>query len=244
MIAALAAVLSCGSTAVAAATCVHHRGERVLSGKLDYAPIRFLATRLSHAQLASAVRGSDKFEFSSGDAIRSKDPSLYMIQSFLPSYSIARLRSGEFLFLKPSRNGRGLEDVHIAASPEKGGAHSPDPRLLPQRATNIPKISRYRYVQSERIMSFSDSHLGLWRKVSGKGSETLIVRFSDQLAAAGRQASHAIVGETQLKLVALSPPSTLHGVGWDVKFVTEARCGDPVWILSYSWYPGRPSKSK
>ena len=207
---------------------------------LDYREVPFRGELISRddprfrlAEAGFLLRG--------GVRLVSRDRALYSISWFDGSTTSGRLHDGRAIVILPHTFGnRTVESIRVARTPELAGGYTGwTGRTL--EAPSHPDIPGYRYVMSENL-SGSREYLGLWQRIRGP-DETLIVSFRPayddryRRAADIGQASHQIVGRLPMRLNSLFVYMTLHGLSWDLNFVSEAPVGRPIYILHYTWHP-------
>jgi hypothetical protein len=195
---------------------------------------------------ATLVRGGDQrfqlaapeWRFWGGVALTSRDPTLYSLIWFDGGATSGRVSDGRAIVILPYAFGSApVTEVRVARTAELAGGLTGRPGLSIQ-APSHPDIRGYRYVMSENF-SGAREYLGLWQRMRGR-DETLIVCFRPISDDRYRRepalpAMHRIVGRLPLRLNSLFIYSALHGVSWQLNLTSEARIGQPIYILYYEW---------
>jgi hypothetical protein len=245
LIAWIAATLpGLGAAPAFAAACGTGARQRVQGAGLDYQRVPFEASTIDPADLRYAWTNEwGSVRLVRGSLLTSTDPALYQIIRFVPIYSMALTRSGQYLQFDPAwYSDRAIDDVRVAVAPELINRRPIGSMLIRPRPGEGPSIAGYRFQMAERLFGSNDS-LGLWRRIRGSGARTLLVLFSRRTGRPNEYTSR-IVGRSDLAFSLLSQTESAHGGIWAFTLFTEAPCPNAIAMLSYRWVLHMPGTGR
>lgn len=172
------------------------------------------------------------FRFRGGTSITSSNAVIYRIRAFNGVFSSGELEDGRAIVLWPSF--AQPNEVRIAATAELAGQ---DSGMWPGRTgpASHPSIAGYTYVAATPLSGTDGEFLGLWRHDRGR-PQSLVVSFQS----GSRVAPHAprIIGRLPqtMATIYMGMPS-FDGGSWSIHMTSQARVGEPIYILNYEWMP-------
>jgi hypothetical protein len=231
-----ASLIGVGTAPAFASTCGTGAGrEQIRGAGLDYQRVPFGASIIDPADSRYAWTSEwGSVRLVRGSLLTSTDPALYQIIRFLPIYSMALTRSGQYLQFDPAwYSDRAIDDIRVAVAPELINRRPIGSMLIQPRPGEGPSIAGYRFQMAERLFGSNDS-LGLWRRIRGSGARTLLVHFSRRTDRPDEYTSR-IIGRSNLTFSLLSRTESTHGGIWAFTLFTEADCPNRIAMLSYRW---------